>query len=78
MAERAGVQMVRAFLSQLTHAARLSSLLTPIAHPERAYLMHWCCMVGDSGQDPHAIPPIKGMNIDWTHGNSLGAAKAAG
>jgi hypothetical protein len=68
---------VRAFLSQLGHAGALVSIADTYRPAERAYLMHWCCMIVGSGQDPHAIPPMHGVTIDWTHGNSLGAAKSA-
>jgi hypothetical protein len=43
---------------------------------ERAYLMHWCCMIADSGQDPAAVPPLAGVAIDWTHGGDHAGAKA--
>jgi hypothetical protein len=45
--------------------------------PERAYLMHWCCMIAASGQDPAAVPPLAGVDIDWAHGGDRGEAKAA-
>lgn len=43
---------------------------------ERAYLMHWSCMVANSGQDPGAVPPMLGVGIDWTAGGDLHAARA--
>lgn len=43
---------------------------------ERAYLMHWACMVANSGQDPHAVPPMLGVPIDWTAGGDVLAARA--
>ena len=39
--------------------------------------MHWCCMVGNSGQDPHSVPPMNGVNIDWAHGGEVLAAREA-
>jgi hypothetical protein len=39
--------------------------------------MHWCGMIAGSGQDPHAVPPMPGVPIDWTNGNNLAAAKVA-
>ena len=68
---------VRAFLSQLAKAGASVSIADTYRTPERAYLMHWCCMIGGSGQDPHAVPPRPGVNIDWTCGNSTANAKAA-
>lgn len=43
----------------------------------RAWLMHWCCMIADSGQDPAAVPPLAGVAIDWAHGGDIAAARAA-
>ena len=40
--------------------------------------MHWCCMVGNSGQDPHSVPPMNGVNIDWAHGGAGGGQKDDG
>ena len=39
--------------------------------------MHWCCMVGNSGQDLHSVPPMNGVNIDWAHGGAVLAARGA-
>ena len=49
---------VRAFLSQLSKAGASVSIADTYRPPQRAYLMHWCCMIGGSGQDPHAVPPM--------------------
>jgi hypothetical protein len=68
---------VRAFLSRLTDAGanvRVSATFRP---PERAYLMHYACMVGKSGQDPAAVPAMAGVDIDWSHGGDLSTAKQA-
>ena len=68
---------VRAFLSQLSHAGASVSIADTWRPPQRAYLMHWCCMVGGSGQDPHGVPPLQGVNIDWTCGGSIANARTA-
>lgn len=68
---------VRAFLSQLSRGGASVSIADTWRPPQRAYLMHWCCMIGGSGQDPHAVPPMAGVNIDWGCGNSVPAARAA-
>jgi hypothetical protein len=68
---------VRAFLSQLKKAGATVSIAATYRPPERAYLMHWCCMVANSGQDPHSIAPMKGVAIDWAHGGSIADARAA-
>ena len=68
---------VRAFLSQLTKAGATVTIADTYRPPERAYLMHWCCMVGGSGQDPRAVAPMPGVGIDWAHGGSVPAARDA-
>jgi hypothetical protein len=67
----------RAFLSALKKAGATVSIAATYRPVERAYLMHWCCMVGGSGQDPAGVPPMKGVNIDWKHGGSIVKARAA-
>jgi hypothetical protein len=67
----------RAFISQLKKAGATVSVATTYRPPERAYLMHWCCMIGNSGQDPYAVPPMKGVKIDWTHGGAMLRARDA-
>lgn len=68
---------VRAFLSALSRAGATVSIADTYRPTQRAYLMHWCCMVGGSGQDPHAVPPMAGVNIDWTCGGIAQARAAA-
>jgi hypothetical protein len=68
---------VRAFLSALSHAGARISIADTYRPPQRAYLMHWCCMVGASGQDPDAVPPMADVAIDWLHGGDVAAARAA-
>ena len=67
----------RAFISSLKKSIAAISVAATYRPPERAYLMHWCCMIGGSGQDPADVPPMAGVNIDWTCGHSLAAAKSA-
>jgi hypothetical protein len=66
-----------AFISQLTKAGATVSIADTYRPPQRAYLMHWCCMVGGSGQDPHTVPPMAGVAIDWTCGGSIPRAREA-
>jgi hypothetical protein len=68
---------VRAFLSQLTKAGASVSIADTYRPPERAYLMHWCCMVGASGQDPETVSPMDGVAIDWSHDGAIPAARDA-
>ena len=59
-------ERAKAFISALTRAGASVSIADTYRPPQRAYLMHWCCMVGGSGQDPHSVPPMPGVAIDWT------------
>lgn len=67
---------VDAFISVMKNAGATVSIGATFRPPERAYLMHWCCMVADSGQDPAAIPPMAGVSIKWAH-PTLADSKAA-
>ena len=42
----------RAFISAMKKGGATVSVAATYRPPERAYLMHWCCMIGNSGQDP--------------------------
>jgi hypothetical protein len=67
----------RAFISALRHGGARVAIAATFRPPERAYLMHWCCMIGGSGQDPATVTPMAGVAIDWTCGNDLTQAKSA-
>ena len=68
---------VRAFVSRLERAGAQVTVQATFRPPERAWLMHWCCMVGQSGQDPDQVPVLSGVAIDWTHGGDHVAARTA-
>jgi hypothetical protein len=68
---------VRAFLSRLHAAGAAVEVNATFRPPERAYLMHWCCMLGQGGQDPAAVPRMPGVDIDWSHGGDTPSARAA-
>jgi hypothetical protein len=67
----------RAFISALKRGGATVSVAATYRPPERAYLMHWCCMIGGSGQDPATVPKMAGVDIDWTCGHNFAAAKTA-
>ncbi|HVV65433.1 MAG TPA: hypothetical protein VHC42_08175 [Rhizomicrobium sp.] len=66
---------VLAFISAMKRGGASVSIAATWRPPERAYLMHWCCMLADSGQDPAAVPPMKGVAIDWTCGGDVAVAR---
>ena len=68
---------VLAFLSAMKHGGATVSVSATWRPPQRAYLMHWCCMVADSGQDPSAVPHMSGVAIDWSHSGDIDEARAA-
>jgi hypothetical protein len=68
---------VDAFLSVLKNAGARVSIGDTYRPPERAYLMHWCCMIADSGQDPSAVPAMAAVDIVWAHDSISDSRSAA-
>jgi len=67
----------RAFISAMKKGGATISIGATWRPAERAYLMHWCCMIGMSGQDPSTVPKMAGVDIDWSHKGNDAAAKSA-
>jgi hypothetical protein len=67
----------RAFISAMKKGGASVAVAATFRPPERAYLMHWCCMIGGSGQDPASVPPLAGVAIDWACGHNLTQARSA-
>jgi hypothetical protein len=68
---------VWAFVSAAQKGGATVAVTATYRPPERAYLMHWCWMITNLSQAPAAIPPLAGVNIDWTHGGDSRSARAA-
>jgi hypothetical protein len=68
---------VLAFISAMERGGASVSIAATYRPPERAYLMHWCCLIGNTGQDIGAVPPMNGVDIDWSHSGEFGDARAA-
>jgi len=66
-----------AFISAMKSAGAKVTISATLRPPERAYLMHWCCMVADSGQDPVKIPKMAGVSVQWAHPTLAGSKAAA-
>lgn len=76
-------------VSDFIHAMQAGGATVTVAAtyrpPERAYLMHFACLIsGYHGKDgrffqasPAAVPPMDGVDIDWTHGGNIVAARDA-
>lgn len=76
---------VEAFLFALREAGAKVTIAATYRPPQRAYLMHFCCLVEgyrDRQKIHHQIeaadvPPMAGVAIDWTCGGDRDAAIAA-
>ncbi len=74
-----------AFIEALKDAGASVSIAATLRPKQRAYLMHWCCKVAgykDKGGNfiqvqPSLVPAMPGVDIDWTHGGNVAAARAA-
>ena len=65
------------FLAALKVAGAEYSISATFRPPERAYLMHWAWMIAQGGAMPGAVPPMAGVDIDWTHCGDVTAARTA-
>jgi len=68
---------VLAFVSAMERGGAHVIVTATWRPPRRAYLMHWCWMIANAGQDPESVPPMADVDIDWGHGGDHGSAKAA-
>jgi hypothetical protein len=69
---------VAAFIEELTAAGASVSIGATWRPAERAFLMHWCCLVANGAEAPVSVPDMAGIDIDWTHaGDTAGAVQAA-
>lgn len=74
-----------AFISALTAARARCPIEATLRPAPRAYLMHFACLIAGyrdgagifHQMNPVDVPPMQGVDIDWTHGGDLGAARAA-
>lgn len=65
----------KAFLAALEAGGATYRVQATYRPPERAYLMHFACMIAQASQDPASVPAMAGVNIDWTCGGDRGLAK---
>lgn len=74
-----------AFIDALRDAGAAVTVNATYRPPERAYLMHYCCLIaGYRDQEkvfhqisPNDVDPFSGVDIDWSCGGDIGAARAA-
>jgi len=69
-------EKVASFLHALNNAGAHVEVSATYRPAERAYLMHYACMICAGAQDPAQVPPMAGVDIDWSHGGDLSEARA--
>ena len=70
-------QSVDQFIEAMRNAGATITVSATYRPPERAYLMHWSWKIVH-GTPPSSVPPMDGVNIEWTHPTleaSVGAAR---
>lgn len=74
------------FIQALRAAQASVDISATYRPPERAYLMHFACLIAGyrdkiGGQfhqaSPETVPPMAGVDIDWTHCGDFGLARTA-
>lgn len=65
------------FINAIEQAGGTVSVSATYRPAERAYLMHWCCLIASGQAKPSAVPAMAGVAIDWTHAGTSAAAVAA-
>jgi hypothetical protein len=68
---------VQKFVSALEEAGAAVTITATKRPLERAYLMHWAWMIVKKGYDPRKIPAMKGVDINWWHGDQKTSKDAA-
>jgi len=68
---------VWAFISAMERGGAQVRISATFRPPERAYLMHWCWRIAESGWHPGDVPHMPKVDIDWTHDGNDAAAQAA-
>ena len=61
------------FVAALSAAGAAVTVADTLRPPQRAYLMHFSFAIARLGQDPTAVPPMAGVDIQWMHSNGTGA-----
>jgi hypothetical protein len=70
---------VRAFITALEGAGAKVKIAVTRRSDKRAYLFHWCWLIGLDKKKPSDAPPRAGVPIEWDHGDpkeSIRGAKA--
>lgn len=66
------------YIDALESAGAIVTISTTFRPPERAYLMHYAWLIAKGRMLPREVPPMDGVDIDWTHeGHTAEAVQAA-
>jgi hypothetical protein len=60
------------FIQALEAAGVRVKLAATYRPEERAYLMHYCCKIGNCKIAADKVPPMDGVDIDWVHRDAAG------
>ena len=69
-------QSVDQFIEAMRNAGATITVSATYRPPERAYLMHWSWKIAH-GTPPSSVPPMDGVNIEWTHPTLEASVSAA-
>ena len=70
-------EKAKAFIKAATDGGAEVKIASTRRPRERAYLMHWSWMIVNRDQDAKKIPAMKGVDIDWWHGDQAASTKKA-
>lgn len=68
---------VQKFIAALEKAGANVEITATKRPAERAFLMHWAWMIAKKGYDPRKVPTMKGIHINWWHGDQAKSKDAA-
>jgi hypothetical protein len=69
-------ECVASFIHALKDAGARVDVSATYRPVERAFLMHWAWKIAKREVLPVGIPAMDGVDIDWSHGGNLDAARA--
>ena len=68
---------VKAFIKALQDAGATVKVNATERNAKRAYLFHWSWEIAQGKVKASAVPALKGVDIDWDHGNDKDNIKGA-
>ena len=67
----------KAFIAALEAAGATVTISTTLRSDDRAYLFHWCWLIGLGKIKPSAAKKRTGVDIEWDHGNDAASITGA-